>query len=182
MPSLLDRIALIVTHTPPWVFALFVVLIVLGAMAMRPRVVRPQRMLVTPAIFMIWGLISLITRSKATPLLGGEWVVMGAVGLALGWATTRLPGLRADRAAGLVHLPGSPALMARVLVVFFVKYGLSAAAAMHPEMADRLAPWDVAVSGLMAGYFLGWLLRFRSRMRTAPDVAAPGVTAPDPAE
>ncbi len=161
----------ILTHTPAWVFVLLAVLILIGALAMRRRVVRPQRMLAVPAVFIVWGLVGLAQRAQASPLLAGEWVLAGAAGVLLGWSTTRLMGMRMDRAAGLVHLPGSPVLLLRILIVFVIKYALGVAIAMRPDQAAQLVAVDVAVSGLMAGYFLGWLLRFRARMRTAPEVA-----------
>jgi len=167
MSGNLDLIGAILTHTPVWVFVLFGVLIALGAMAMRPRVVAPQRLLITPLVFIVWGLVSLAAKPQFSALLASEWVVVAACGAALGWSTTRLAGLRVDRARRRAHLPGSPALLIRIVTVFCVKYALNATAAINPDMADRIAPWDVAVSGLMAGYFLGWLLRFWSRYRNA---------------
>lgn len=163
----------IVSHTPAWVFVLLAVLVALGAQAMRPRVISPRRMLITPAIFIAWGVISLVAKPYFSAMLAGDWIAAAAIGAVLGWSTSRFAGLRVDRAAGRVHLPGSTALMARVLTVFLIKYALSAAVAMNPDMIDRLAPWDIAVSGLMAGYFAGSLLKFRSRYRTAPDLVLP---------
>jgi hypothetical protein len=161
-------IGAIATHTPVWVFVLLAALVALGIQAMRPRVVDPRRMLITPLVFIVWGLVGLVAKPHFGATLVAEWAALLLCGLALGWSTTRLSGLRVDRATGRAHLPGSPALLVRVLLVFFVKYALNASMAMNPDMAGRLALWDVAVSGLMAGFFLGWLARFWTRYRTAP--------------
>ena len=158
----------IFTRTPIWVWALLAVLVALGAQAMRPRTVSPRRLVIIPAVFILWGLIGLVTKPHFSALLAGDSIVMAAFGTALGWLTTRLRGLRVDHARGRAHLPGSPALLIRILLVFWIKFFMGVAMAIDPEAANRLAPWDVAISGMMAGYFLGWLLRFWSRYRAAP--------------
>jgi hypothetical protein len=49
----------ILLHTPWWVFVVFALLLALGIQALRPRVVSAWRLLVTPGIFIAWGLVSL---------------------------------------------------------------------------------------------------------------------------
>jgi len=167
----LSALGEIITHTPVWVFVLFAGLIGIGATAMRPRNMPLRRLFITPAVFIVWGLVSLVSKHEPSALLVGDWLITAAIGAAFGWMTTRLTGLRADRANGRVYLPGSPALMIRIVVVFLVKYAMGVAIGINPGNAADLAPWDVAVSGLMAGYFLGWLLRLFARLRTAPEIA-----------
>jgi hypothetical protein len=61
----------------------------------------------------------------------------------------------------------------RNLVIFAAKYLLTAAVMIRPMLRDTLAPYDIAVSGLAMGYFIGWLTRLalaysaRRRQRTA---------------
>lgn len=157
-----------ISHTPVWVFVLFAILVGLGLQAMRPRVVSPRRMLVMPIVFIVWGLSSLVAKPNFSALIVVVWIATAMLGLALGWSTTRLAGMRIDRSTGLVHLPGSASLLMRVVTVFVVKYAIGAAAAMNPGLASSLAPWDAAVSGLMAGFFAGSYIKFRARYRTAP--------------
>jgi len=168
MAQLLTGFGAIVTHTPAWVFFLILVLLAIGIQAMRTRSVAPRRLLITPAVFVAWGVVSLAAKPHFSAMLAGDWIAAALLGLGFGWTTTRLAGLRADRERKRAYLPGSPALLARVVTVFLVKYALNATMAMRPDLLDRLAPWDAAVSGLMAGYFVGWLLRFWSRYRVAP--------------
>ena len=165
----IGQIGEIFSHTPIWVWVLFGVLMAIGALSLRPRIVAPQRLLITPIVFIAWGLISLLTKPHFTALLGADWLLTLGLGMAAGWSTTRLRGLRVDRVRHRAHLPGSPALLLRIVTVFVVKYTLNVAIAISPEQAERLTLWDVGVSGLMAGYFIGWLLRFRARYRVAPD-------------
>jgi hypothetical protein len=161
----MDQVLRIVQHTPPWVFAVLAVLVVLGAQALRPRTLPIWRLLVVPAVFIIWGVVSVATRSAASPVLAVDWLSTGAAGFAIASLTTRLQGVRIDRAGGRVELPGSAVPLMRNLAIFATKYGLTAAMAVAPALQATLAPWDIGVSGLSAGYFMGWLFRFAIEYR-----------------
>jgi len=170
-------ISQIVAHTPIWAFGLLAALALLGLMATRPRDVRPWRVAMTPAVFIVWGLASLAGKANFSALLAGEWLALAALGASLALATARLRGARLDVATGKVRLPGSVLPLIRNLVIFAVKYALAAAAAMAPAAAPHLAYWDVAVSGLIAGYFVGWMLRFVSLYRGGSPALAEAPTA-----
>ena len=161
----MDQILRIVEHTPLWVFALFAVLIVFGLQALRPRTLPIWRLLVIPAVFVAWGVISLVTRSAAFPMLIFDWLITAAIGFGVAWLTTRLDGVQVDRARGLVEMPGSALPLIRNLLVFAAKYSLTAAMSAAPALQGALLPWDIGVSGLSAGYFIGWLLCFALRYR-----------------
>ncbi len=161
----MDQVLRVVQHTPPWVLAVFAVLVVLGAQALRPRTLPVWRLLVVPAVFIVWGVIGVATRSAASPGLAVDWLITGAAGFAIASMTTRLAGVRIDRADGRVEMPGSAVPLARNLAIFAAKYGLTAAVAVAPVLQSTLAPWDIGVSGLSAGYFIGWLFRFAIKYR-----------------
>jgi hypothetical protein len=160
----------ILQGAPWWVFPLLALLIWLGALALRPRTVALPRVFIAPAVFIGWGLVSLVTRSSASPLIPLDWLATAACGAVLAFATTRFDGLRADRDHRLVHLPASWLPLARNVLIFGAKFLLGAAMAMRPESRDQLLLWDIAVSGASAGYFLGWALRFALSYRQASAV------------
>ncbi len=155
----------IIQHTPLWVFALLAALVVLGVQALRPREVTIWRLLVVPAAFIAWGIASPTAKAATSPFLGVDWVVMAAIGVAIAAWTTRLDGVRIDYAMGRVRVPGSAVPLVRNLSIFLVKYGLTAATAVAPALQGTLSPWDIAVSGLTAGYFIGWAARFALKYR-----------------
>jgi hypothetical protein len=169
----LSSILIILQHTPLWVFAVFALLTWLGAQALRPRDVPLWRLLITPAIFIGWGVTSLVVQSTSAPILVAVWSATAAVGAAIGWSTSRLDNVRIDRAQQLVSLPGSASILIRNLLIFSAKFGLGVAAAMMPPWRPELALWDIAVSGASAGYFLGWLARLALAYRraSAPNLA-----------
>lgn len=164
----MDFLVGMIQHTPIWVFVVLAVLVFMGIQATRPRTVRLLRLLITPAIFITWGIISLTSKHAFTALLATDWLVTAAVGIAIAGALVRFPTLRADRSRQIVQVPGSILPLIRSVGIFVAKYGLAVAAAVAPQAADSIAFWDVAVSGLCVGYFLGWVARLAMAYRRAP--------------
>ncbi len=146
----------VLQNTSWWVFALFALLMWLGLQALRPRTLPIWRLLMTPAVFIGWGITSL----AASPLLLVDWSVTALIGAAIAWATSGH--FKIDR--GRVSLPGNAFPLVRNLLIFSAKYGLAVTAAISHS---NLAVWDIAVSGASAGYFVGWLLRLASAYRQA---------------
>jgi hypothetical protein len=75
--------------TPWWVWALLLILVWLGLQAARPRAVRLQRMFIVPAIFIVWGLVSLTTRPTFSEAIALAWAAaaIGGASLANGEAS-----------------------------------------------------------------------------------------------
>ena len=163
----MNSLLLIFTNTPPWVFMLFAALLAAGIVASRTRTVSLRRVFITPVLFVVWGLISLVEAASVSPFVLPAWTLAAAAGLALALATSRFDGLGADRARGLVHLPGSWVPLARSMVIFFTKGALGVAIATHPLVHEQLVIWDMAVSGVIFGYFVGWAVRFVLSYRRA---------------
>jgi hypothetical protein len=163
---------LILANTPWWVWLVLAVLVALGIQALRPRRVTLARALITPVVFSIWGLIGLVLTALGAPAALLAWAVAAAAGAAV----ASLRPVRLAVADGLVQLPGSPAPLLRNLLIFAVKFALAVALARLPERHAELVLWDAGVSGALAGYFLGWMVKvIRFYRRAAP--AGPGLAA-----
>lgn len=163
MPS----IATIIRHTPWWAFGCLAIIVALGLQALKTRAIPLWRLMAVPAVFILWGVVSLALRSTASPGLAADWVIACACGLALAPLTTRLEGVRVEPSSARVQVPGSAVPLVRNLVIFSVKYCLTAAMIIAPTLHDSLALWDIWVSGISAGYFIGWLLRLVIKIRGA---------------
>jgi hypothetical protein len=163
MPGPMDILA----HTPWWAWALGALLVARGVPALRTRSVPAARVLIVPGVFMAWGIGSLAVRSLGSPALAATWFACAVAGVAIGWQTTRLQGVRIDRAAGRITLPGSPVPLVRNLSIFLVKYALGVAAALAPAWQGNIALWSIGVSGMSAGYFAAWVIRLARRYRGA---------------
>ena len=152
-------VANILNGTPWWVYALFIVLVASGIQALRPRSWPLARVAAAPLAFTAWGVVSLLQVPSLDTSLILTWLVTAGAGSSVALIAWRSDRIRIDRATRRVFLPGSWAPLARYLVIFTAKYALAVAAALDPAAHGNLVLLDIAVSGLAAGYFLGWLGR-----------------------
>ncbi|MGO1073484.1 DUF6622 family protein [Lysobacter sp. CA199] len=158
----------LLTHTPLWVFALFAVLIWLGARRLRASTLPLARVWTVPAIFIAWGLCGLFAHAGGTPIESlGRWIGGALIGGALGAWSLSPSALRFDHRNRLVRQPGSALPLLRNLAIFAGHYVLQMIAAAHPQMRDSAMAWDLYVSGFSAGFFIGWAIRFVSARRVA---------------
>lgn len=158
----------ILAGTPFWVWLLFGFLLYGGLRRLAPGVRRADRIWVTPGLFVTWGLIGLLQREGGLAASLPHWLVGAAVGLTLGLLGEVK--MEVDDARGLTFLPPSVLPLVRVLLIFGSHYALNVAAALHPADRTVYMGWDLYVSGTSAGYFAGWMLRFRRARMHAPRV------------
>lgn len=164
----------ILLGTPVWVYLLFVLLIWLGVCQLRASAVPVQRIWRTPVVFIIWGLFGLAMRNTGGLAHLLPWLIAAIVGLFAGLA--RRNTLAIDHERGLVMRPASALPLIRNFVIFFAHYALNVAAAFHPGRPGIIQA-DMAISGLFAGFFLGWLIRFVQNYRASAGTRAPPVPA-----
>jgi hypothetical protein len=160
----------ILRGTPGWVFVLGAILVWLGLRSLKPRISSVTALLITPTVFITWGLFSLTTRAVSSGTLPLAWLLAVVAGLVFALWAVGLRGVRVDRSRRLVFLPGTSVPLIRNTGIFGAKYCLGVAAALQPEAQAELAFWDLAVSGASAGYFLGWLIRFVGVYRETPSI------------
>lgn len=160
---------MIVTHTPVWVFAGLAYLVWMGILGLGTRTLPLARVWLTPAIFILWSLSSLL-GAHALGSLGAAWIAGALVAAAPG-ALTSPRHIAFEPGSGRVRFCGSPFPLIRNLVIFAARYALGVMTA--PAAADHsaLALWSAAVSGLSAGYFIGWSAMFWRRLSRAPATA-----------
>ena len=170
-------ISAILSGTPIWVFVLLAYLIWIGLKRLRPGPRPLARIWITPAIFIVWGLIGLFRRPGDLSDVLWHWGAGAVAGGALGIAFT-IP-MQADRVRRWVLLPGSVLPLLRILIIFGAHYALRVAAAIHADSRDSLLAWDVVVSGASAGYFFGWSVRFWLAYQKAPAVDLAAAAAAD---
>lgn len=167
----------ILSGTPAWIFGLFAYLAWQGWQRLSPQVTTLRRVATIPVIFIGWGLIGLFTRPVAAETVAAIWSAAAAAGGILGGLTSPRS-LEFDRTRGLVLRPGSILPLMRNLLIFGAHYGLNIAMAMRPDARLELTGWDIAVSGLSAGYFLGWLIAFLRTAWRAPAADLSAFQAP----
>jgi len=164
----LDLVTHIIAGTPLWVFALFAYVMLQGYRRLSPRVTTIRRVAVIPALFILWGLYGLFSRPLGLEVVAATWLPAAVLGAVLG-ALTSPRHLQVDRWRGLVRQPGSVLPLVRLTLIFGAHYALNIAMAMRPDVRPALILCDIAVSGVSAGYFLGWLASFLRTTRQAPE-------------
>jgi len=167
----MDFAVAVVTHTPWWVFAILAYLIWMGAKGLQPRTLPLARVFITPAVFIVWGVLGAAGRHLPPGLNAAAWIG-GAVLGAIPGALTSPRRVELNRSLNLVHFEGSPFPLVRNLILFCVRYGLAVAAATAHGDDPGLAIITTAVSGLSAGYFLGWSAMFWRSLTRAPALPA----------
>ncbi|MEP7043083.1 MAG: DUF6622 family protein [Dokdonella sp.] len=156
----------ILHHTPVWVFALFAYLVWIGLSRLQPCVRDVRRVYIVPVVFIVWGLSGLMQRADVLPHAGSNWLFGAALGALLGLLLQQR--MQVDHVRGRVLQPASVVPLMRNLAIFGSHYLLNVAAALNPRSSGDILSWDVFVSGLGAGYFIGWAIRFALAYRAAP--------------
>ncbi|HEY0229792.1 MAG TPA: DUF6622 family protein [Dokdonella sp.] len=162
----------ILRNTPVWVYLLFAYLLWMGLKRLQPSVRDVRRVYIVPAVFIVWGLYGLVQRGDQLPHAGWNWLIGAALGAALGLLLQQR--IEVDRLRGRVLQPASVVPLLRNLAIFGSHYLLNVAAAIHPRESAGYLAWDMIVSGLGAGYFFGWAVRFALAYRAAPQVDLDG--------
>ena len=135
----------VVTHTPVWVWVLFIFLISRGIKARRPATVTLERLAIIPGIFLIWDIYDLIVYRALTPGTVALWTAGILAGAALGYV----------RQADYTALPF-------MMLAFGVKYVLGVMSAVSPQTMQQPAMSALAIvsGGVFAGVFIGKFARY----------------------
>jgi hypothetical protein len=166
----------ILTHTPPWVFALFFGLAYLGFVQARDRQVSRYRLGILPVVmlglsfFGVWSTFG----SSLGALAAWAGAVLAVVAGSLALAPPR--GVAYCRASGRFTLPGSWVPLLLMMGIFFTKYTVAVVLAFNPHAATSTASAAAicALSGVFSGVFLARALRVvRVAWRTPAGRAAP---------
>ncbi|RQO41425.1 hypothetical protein DBV14_28305 [Variovorax sp. KBW07] len=168
----------VILHTPKWVFAVFVLLVWLGAKQLLANNVSLSRVTLMPVAMgglSLFGVISAFGDSFGA-LLG--WAVAAAVLLALVLQRPLPATTRYDAAARSFQVAGSAVPLMLMMGIFLTKYVVGAALAMHPELRHQ-ATFTVLVPvvyGAFTGVFAGRALRLW-KLAIATDSMAAGARA-----
>jgi len=175
MPSLFD----IVVHTPLWVWPLLALVLWLGWMGRKPRVLPPVRLAVLPLVGLGITVAGVVQSAVPAFTLAG-WLVGLLLSLPVGYAIGR----RRDvqwQADGRVRVAGGWFMLGFAVSIFAARYALGVTFGVWPQLAQQPAWIALAgvVGGTIAGIGLGWLagLLLRDRRWVGRSMLA-GATLP----
>ena len=145
----------ILQHTPLWVLAIFVALVVLGARRVRANTVGVRRLLILPIAMTGFSLFGLTRAFGAGLVPLAAWSLAFAAILALALLRPADPRVQYSPTTRTIHVPGSWLPLALMMTIFFLRYAVGVLLAMHPGLsADASFAAVVAVVyGLSSGGF-----------------------------
>ena len=172
--------------TPNWVFVLFAALLALGLGQLRTREVVLGRVVGIALGMTAFSLYSTMAAFGRLPLALAGWL-LGAVAV-VAWLLSRpVPaGTRYQAERRRFTLPGSVVPLTLMMTIFFTKYAVAVAVAMHPALSGnlRFALPVCLLYGTCSGAFAARaarLWRLTRHRQAAPDqradFAAPAGTA-----
>jgi uncharacterized protein DUF6622 len=150
----------ILLRTPPWVFALFFVLLGFGLHQSRPRVVPLARAMALPLAMIVlsaYGVVSAFGWSLAG---ASAWAAAVAVAVYANRFLRYPRGVRFEPATRSLSVPGSWVPLSLMMAIFFTKYAVGVTLARTPGVSTAAA-FVVPVSaayGLLSGFFLAGAL------------------------
>lgn len=161
----------IVTHTPVWVWVLFVFLISRGIKARRSATVTLERLAIIPAIFLIWDIYDLVVYRTLTLGTVALWTAGILAGAALGYFLIRQAVITRVEAPRTLFRQADYTALPFMMLAFGVKYVLGVMSAVSPQTMQQPAMSALAIvsGGVFAGVFIGKFVRYVGVYnRTAP--------------
>jgi hypothetical protein len=152
----------IVSHTPTWVFILFIGLIWLGLIQATARRITLRRAVLIPTAMVALSLYGTVSAfgSSTTPLLA--WLASGLCTVVMVLQSPVPDGTRYEQDTRRFHVQGSWLPMALLMGLFLTKYFVGASTAMQPELThnDYFVLAFGSLYGAFAGAFFGRPMRF----------------------
>lgn len=152
----------ILAHTPAWVFALFALLVWLGARQLRPNRVSLVRAALLPIAMIGLSLYGLVSAFGGRPLALAGWAAGAALTVAAMPQRPPPPGTRYEAARRTFVQAGSAVPLGLMMGIFFTKYAVGVFMTLRPGLAHD-AGFSLAI-GTFYGAINGTLARRTLRL------------------
>ena len=158
--TVLTTIAVVVFHTPIWVWALYALLLLLGIRRTRDNTIQLWRMLILPIAV---ALLTISTFIGAGPNGMPAAVIGFALGTAIGWQFER-DGDTLRQPDGRLWLRGEWLSFLQLLLVLSLRYAMNLAPILSPPLASD-PTWCFDTMFISAGLSAVFLGRTAARLR-----------------
>ena len=172
----IDYVPRVLANTPPWVWGVLVLLVVLGVRRLKPRRTHLALAALAPLAFIVWSLTGTAIAARGSAgLVAAVW----AGALVLGALTVFVHrGRRPMPLGGATFLfPATATPLGLYMLVFWARYGLAVWSAFQPALALELTLAAIAISAATAGRFAAdFVPLLRAAIRPAgfaPDTSGP---------
>jgi hypothetical protein len=152
------------SHTPTWVYILFVYLLWVGFKASKTRIISLKKLFIIPAIFTYMSINTLVTAFNIQIFEVSVWSSSILIGISIGWIDVyrKYTQIKVDKQKHLIEVPGTWVTLSLILIIFTSKYYFSYELAVDPTLSNQT--WFevsmLTVSGICTGLFIGRLLSY----------------------
>lgn len=158
--SVLSFLGEVIRRTPFYVWVIMVLLIMRGLNASRDNVLSFPKMLIFPAVFILWGLEKVVESFAFPGLSILAYAGLGCVGAPAGYVLyCRFRSFY--QKDGLIYRTGTYMPMAVMMSNFLVKYGFNVAMSIDPGVYKSLS-FNLCysmVGGFLVGLSIGGILQ-----------------------
>lgn len=147
----------ILSHTPLWVFGLFISLLVLGVKQSRGRSVKAHMIFLLPIGMLILSFVGLTSSFGLSLMPVLLWVTSLLLLSYINFRFFPLRSLQHDKVENKYQLQGSWIPLVLMMAIFFTKYLVGIASALNPNLLLSLQ-FIVVLSmlyGIFSGIFIG---------------------------
>jgi hypothetical protein len=166
MPFAFQVVEQIVVHTPLWVWPLMLLVLWLGWLGLRPRVLPPARLAILPLVSLATSLAG-IAQSPLPGLAAAGWAAGLLLALPVGYAVGSRRAARWRLEDGRLEMAGGWFALVFGVSIFATRYAQGVLSALMPGLrSDPL--WLVlsgGIGGVVCGIGLGWLANLLRRPR-----------------
>ncbi|MGC9387287.1 MAG: DUF6622 family protein [Hydrogenovibrio sp.] len=163
----METIIQALTHTPWWVYLLFVFIFYKGVRSLKTRVVPLKKLIIVPLVVSAISLDTLFTQIQ----LNGLNIVLlsssAVVGLLGGYFMTVRTPIEVDKEHLVYKMPGGVSTLLLIIGVFATKYYIGYEEAVDPTLMQQggFETFVIIASMLLAGLFIGKLLGYAYHYR-----------------
>ena len=160
--SMFEFLIGVVTHTPVWVWVLFLFLLSRGIKARKPATVTLERLAIIPGIFLVWDIYDLVVYRQLTLVTLALWFAGIVVGAALGYVLIKRTVVTRTDAPRTLFRQADYTALPFMMLAFGVKYVLGVMSAISPQTLQQPAMSALAIvsGGVFAGVFIGKFARY----------------------
>jgi hypothetical protein len=144
----------ILSHTPRWVFVLFVALIVFGLQQARNRNVKQFLAYLLPLVMVALSLAGVISSFGIKVISIGLWAVGLAIVTVIGYKLFPVKGITYHSEQKYFFMPGSWLPFVVIMTIFFTKYTVSVLNALNSNLLSN--PLFILMVSLAYGCFSGY--------------------------
>lgn len=147
----------IITHTPAWVFGLFIGLVLLGVQQRKNRHVKKPLAFILPLGMLVLSFTGVWTSFGFVPSALLVWCAGLSISAFVIGRIWPVRGLKYNQANNSFFIPGSWAPFLVIMLIFFAKYSVGVLHGINPTALES-TPLKLAFSlvyGVCSGYFVG---------------------------